>query len=224
MARLLRLAFLLVLPAIAGQAAALDQDRWVEFDYENETITYDLTTVQMIDPGRFTITSRVIDHPDVMRLKLAVLTTLRPFCAQPDGQYAAPEELFMLGKPDMPIKKIDVKTQPPRLGAKKFKDVAWWLPYRRLAIGTQEEMSFFDCEGPAVESADAEYLELRSFIVNGMPRKELYDCRHGVVGGFLHSDDPPSKAISGTVMRGAFLQAYTRLCPTVVGGVPYIPP
>jgi hypothetical protein len=35
---------------------------------------YDLTTVQMLDPGRFTVISNTQDQPDVIRLKLAVLS------------------------------------------------------------------------------------------------------------------------------------------------------
>jgi hypothetical protein len=34
------------------------------------------------------------------------------------------------------------------------KHVNWGLRYRRLAIGSEEQPSFFDCEGPNVESKD----------------------------------------------------------------------
>ena len=105
-------AYLLMLLTFSGQTPALGQSRWVELDYNDETITYDLTTVQMLDPGRFTIISKNQNHPDVIGLRLAVLTTLKSYCGHPDGEYAPPPELFTLGPPDMPIQKIKVKTQP----------------------------------------------------------------------------------------------------------------
>jgi hypothetical protein len=59
--------------------------------------------------------------------------------------------------------------------------------------------------------------------MNGIASKELYDCRHGIMGVFLNTDDPPSKAITGTNIEGAYLSAYLRLCPAIVGGLPYMP-
>ena len=113
-----RYAILLVLLVIAGQASASAQSRWVEIDYNDRTTTYDLTTVYMIEPGKFTILERTVDHSDVMRFSLAVLASLRSYCTRPDGRYPAQESLFMLGKPDMPIEEIEVKTKPPALGTK----------------------------------------------------------------------------------------------------------
>src|SRR5260370_18215306 len=150
------------------QATALGDTRWVELDYGARTITYDLTTVQMIAPGKFTIISTTVDHPDVMKLNLAVLDTLRSYCNQPDGKYAPPVELFLLGKPDMPVEKIEVETKPASRG-KNFKNVSWRPPYRKLALN----LRFFDCEGSAVESADEEYAWMRFRIMNGLPAKEM---------------------------------------------------
>ena len=73
-----------------------------------------------------------------------------------------------------------------------------------LQNGPQEDMGFFDCKGPAVESIDKEYDGLKSSIMNGIASKELYDCRHGIMGLFLRTDDPPSKAITGTNIKGAY--------------------
>jgi hypothetical protein len=183
-----------------------------------------LTTVQFVDPGRFTIVSNAQDHPDVIRLNLVVLETLKSYCSRPDGEYVPPPELFALGPADMPVKKIEVKT---RSGNPPFKNVVWRLPYRRLALdypnGPQEADGFFDCTGPAVESIEKEYNELRDLIMNGTRRKELYDCRHGIMGVFANVDDPPSRAIANTNIPGGFLEAYLRLCPTIVGGLPYMP-
>jgi hypothetical protein len=222
--RIVWLGHILLLLTSAGQTVAFAQSRWVEFDYDDRTITYDLTTVQLLDPGRFTIISNSQDHPDVIRLELAVLATLKSYCSKPDGEYAPPPELFTLGNPDMPIEKIQVKTQP---GRKPFKNAVWYLPYRRLALnypnGPQEKTSFFDCEGPAVDSINKEYDGLKSYIMNGIASKELYDCRHGIMGLFLNADDPPSKAITGTNIKGAYLAAYLRLCVAIVGSLPYMP-
>jgi hypothetical protein len=97
----------------------------------------------------------------------------------------------------------------------------------RLAVnlrnGPEEDMAFFDCKGPAAESVDKEYDEFRSIIMNGSASKVLYDCRHGIMGFFLHPDDPPSKAITIPGIGGAYLSAYLRLCPAIVGGMSYMP-
>jgi hypothetical protein len=222
--RLVPSACLSALLALAGQTSTLGQNRWIELDFSEMTVTYDLTTVQMLDPGRFTIRSNTQDHPDVIRLRLAALTTLKSYCGRPDGEYAPPSELFTLGPPDMPVEHIKVETQP---GHTPFKNVVWGLPYLRLAVnlknGPEEDMAFFDCKGPAVESPDKEYDEFRSIIMNGSASKVLYDCRHGIMGFFLNPDDPPSKAITIPGIGGAYLSAYLRLCPAIVGGMPYMP-
>jgi hypothetical protein len=222
--RVVRLTHICVLLTSAGYAAAFGQSRWVEFEYGDSTVTYDLTTVQLLDPGRFTIINNSQDHPDVIRLKLTALRILKSYCGRPDGKYAPPPELFTLGPPDMTVEKIEVKTQP---GSKPFKNAMWRLPYRRLAFnfpdGPQENISFFDCEGPRVESVDKEYAGISSIIMNGIASKELYDCRHGIMGYFADTDDPPLKAITGVNITGAHLDVYVRLCATIVGGLPYMP-
>ena len=69
-------------------------------------MTVDLNTVQIIQPGRFTVIETTIDNPDMMRFELKVLAVLRTYCARAAGQYAAPADLLMLGPPDMPVKKL----------------------------------------------------------------------------------------------------------------------
>jgi hypothetical protein len=85
---------LLALVVPAGEATALNDSRSVEFDNGVETVTYDLKTVQMLDPAKFTI---------------------------------------------------------------------WGAPYPRMAFidasGVDEDPSFFDCEGSAVESQTKEYAQ-----------------------------------------------------------------
>jgi hypothetical protein len=225
--RLVRFVFLLMLLTDLGEVTAFGEGRWFELDYDDITITYDLTTVQMIQPGKFTIISTTIYHPDVMKFKLVVLDTLRSYCRLPDGKYDPPVKLFTLGKPDMPVEKIEIETkQTDNGGSKKFKHVIWRMPYRKLArngqTGLEEDIGFFTCEGPAVKSADEDYEEMRSVTMNGTSMKEMYDCKHGVMGTFIHTDDPLSKVIAGTNIRGAFLKAYLGLCRAVTGEAPYI--
>jgi hypothetical protein len=50
--------------------ASDETDRFVEFSHHGETTTYDLATVQMLQPGRFTIFSTSIDDPDVIKFEL----------------------------------------------------------------------------------------------------------------------------------------------------------
>jgi hypothetical protein len=62
-------------PLLADQ-----NERFVEFpEPTGKTRTYDLRTVQIIQPGRFTIVSTSIDDADVMKLELKVLDTLRSY-------------------------------------------------------------------------------------------------------------------------------------------------
>ena len=107
-----------------------DQDRFIEFLGDNNTETYDLSTVQMIVPGRFTIISTTIDNPDVMKFELTVLGTLQGYCMRPDGKYPAPTKLLALGPADMPVKTINVENN------KKYqtRTVDWDYPYKRLRL------------------------------------------------------------------------------------------
>jgi hypothetical protein len=60
--------------------------------------------------------------------------------------------------------------------------------------------------------------------MNGASQKEMYDCKHGVVGLFLDIDDPPSKVIASTDVNYHFLRAYLNLCWKVTGEWPYYMP
>jgi hypothetical protein len=219
-----RIAQILILFIFLSDDVAFGQSRWIELELEDGKITYDLTTVQLLDPGRFTILSKNQENADVIQLDLKILETLKSYCDRPDGNYVPPKEVFVMGPPDMDIKKILVKTSP---GVKPFKNVTWSIPYRRLALNVgselREKFSFFDCMGPSVDSIDKEFQTMRYIIMNGIEARELYDCRHGIMGRFLNKDDPPSKAITTTNIRGVYLAAYIRLCIAVVGGIPYQP-
>jgi hypothetical protein len=134
--------------------AAQDNKRFVEFQERGLTQTYDLSTVQMLQPGRFTIVSTQIDDADVMKLELKVLDTLRTYCKEPDGKYPAPTDLFALGPPDLPIATIDVQSYSSGL-----KYAFWYYPYDRLAGHlvngrvVQKEMDLQCKDGLAVERA-----------------------------------------------------------------------
>ena len=95
---------------VSTHLVADDQDRFVEIPGDHSTRTYDLSSVQTILPGRFTIVSTTIDSPDVMKLELKALATLQTYCSRPDGQYPPPADLFTLGPPEMPVKSIEVET------------------------------------------------------------------------------------------------------------------
>src|SRR3974377_1519425 len=76
-------------PSLADQ-----NERFVEVSeccLPGKTRIYDLQTVHMIQPGRFTILRTQIDEGDLMTLELKVLDTLRrDYCKRPDGKYPPP--------------------------------------------------------------------------------------------------------------------------------------
>ncbi len=109
-------------------------DRFVEFQEDNDTVTYDLKTVTMITPGRFTIIETTIDHVDVMKFELTVLGTLRNYCTRAVGNYPAPSDVLTLGPPDMPVYSIKVESPQLKRAGKSYPNkVASWK-YRLLGI------------------------------------------------------------------------------------------
>ena len=60
-------------PSWAGN----QEKRFLEFPGDESTTTYDLNTVQVIQPGKFTITGTTINNPDVMKFEMEALHTLR---------------------------------------------------------------------------------------------------------------------------------------------------
>jgi hypothetical protein len=189
-------------------------DRFVEFPSDTETHTYDLSTVQMIQPGRLTIVETTIDNPDVMKFELTALETLRTYCARPDGKYKAPADLLTLGPPDIPVKNIEVDSGPTT------KTVLWFYPYKRLErfVG---RMFCRDSLDP--QKAETQlYFERRAEIANGSQGKMLFDCRRGLMGFFLHDDDDPSKVLTQLVSadtNGAMY--YSGVCRAALHETPY---
>jgi hypothetical protein len=220
-----------VLFVASGPSLAGEQDnRFVEFPNAGTTVTFDLNTVHMILPGKFTIISTTIDNPDVMKLKLKVLNTLRTYCGRPDGKYPAPEDVFTLGPPDMPVQSFEVESKQTNLAGSTYpsKMVSWSYPYLKLALKfqghpEQQEVAFLMCRQGGKTEAEL-YSEHRTSIMNGIRFKELFDCKRGLTGSFLNEDDDPAKAISGFVRSGTYeAQYYLGVCYRVTHELPYDP-
>jgi hypothetical protein len=183
---------------IACCPSLADQDgRFVEFpELPAKTRIYDLHTVQMIQPGRFTILSTSIDDADVMRFELKALYTLRSYCKRPDESYPPPTDLFTLGPPDLPIKSIEVRSSQTKLG--QFKSATWHYPYKRLAIEDRDgtfvqDEAYFYCKDAVHQKDEGElYLKQRTSITNGSQTKELFDCKRGLRGNFVTLDEEPA--------------------------------
>jgi hypothetical protein len=199
----------------------------VEFHDDVETLSFDLSTVRFIQPGRFTVTGTTIDNPDVMQLELRALDTLRTFCARPDGKYAAPAGIFALGPPDMPVRRIGLQTSPPNRSGLTNKSVFWHYPYRRLAstaMGKLEErFVYFSCWSES-ETEPQMYRRQRARITNGSQAQQLFDCRRGLTGLLLQEDDDPSETVTTVVSPHTFEEArYLRICHAVMHETPYMP-
>jgi hypothetical protein len=208
----------------AQRMAATAQDRFIEFPGENYTTTYDLSTVRILQPGRFLIISTTIDNPDVMKLKLQGLATLQTYCARPDGQYPAPADLLTLGPPDMAVKSIKVESHKTY----QTRTVEWDYPYKRLALKTQggevERFNVLHCKSPKESEADVTKLNLeqRSSITNGYQSKYVFDCKRGMMSVPLFGDDDPAKALMFTA-QGGFFRDYVTVCHKVTHETPYLP-
>lgn len=167
-------------------------NRFIEISNETSTETYDLNTVQMISPGKFTIISTTINHLDVMKFRLGVYFTLKDYCERPAGEYDPPAELFTLGDTDMPIKKIEVR---PHL--ETWSLVKWSLPYKRFAaqfpdiVVPYEELLY--C-GKSDGERSRHFLEAINKIMNGSRSKKLFDCKRGILGYFDSEKDDPQNA------------------------------
>jgi len=169
--------------------------------------------VQIIQPGRFSIIYTQIDNPDVMKFELKVLTTLKSYCARPDGKYPPPADIFTLGPPDMPVENIAVQSPAD-------KNAYWLYPYKRLEGGAQ----VLTCRAKP-KTEEQWFMEQRANITNGFQWKKLVDCRRGLMGTFYSSDDDdPSKVIVGVIRPGTVGEdEYLRICLAVMHERPYLP-
>jgi hypothetical protein len=199
-----------------------EQDRrFLEFPNDKATTTFDLSTVQVIQPGRFSIIATTIDNPDVIRLRLKALDTLQTYCSRPYGEYPFPADLLTLGPADMPIKRIEVRKYSDFTG----KLVMWYYPYKRLAMSTSSEseegIDSVDCFADS-KAQNQWFRDRLAVITNGSHMTEVFDCRRGLMGVMSAAD--PSKAITGTVKPGTFGEDYyLRVCATVMHEKPYLP-
>jgi hypothetical protein len=190
------------------------QKRFLEFPSGNDTTTFDLNTVQIIQPGRFTIISTALDDPDVMKFRLKAIEIMRSHCARPGGKYPAPPDVLTLGPPDMSVEDIEVIAQ----NQSSLKHVKWSFPYKRFASGSQQGLELFVCE------RQSEYSEVRRIILNGIRMKRLFDCKRGLLGVFVREDDDPTKAITGSVPIGSrAFEYYLSACQAVTHEAPYVP-
>ena len=140
------------------------------------TEIFDLASVQMIAPGRFTIQNISLDDVDVMKFKLGVLSAQRELCERAaPGKYRPREDVFRLGSPDLPVSDFEVTQNSPGV-----KIVQWSYPYKRLASGeSSQSIGFLKC-GKAED-----FLDAMKSITNGSRTKYLYDCKRGLGGPFF---------------------------------------
>jgi hypothetical protein len=192
LASLLIFLFALVVcwPSLADQ-----NERFVEVSeccLPGKTRIYDLQTVHMIQPGRFTILSTEIDDGDLMSLELKVLDTLRVYCKRPDGKYPPPTNLFTLGEPDLPIASIEIESKSGINNGIKYdwKKASWKYPYKKFAIEDQKYGEFSPARGFLVcKNRDRDEWELfreqRKSITDGQRNKEVFDCKRAPSGAIL---------------------------------------
>jgi hypothetical protein len=219
------LLFLACSPSLAAQDEA-----FVEIPFgRGETKIYDLRTVRVIQPGRFTIVSTWIDDADRMKLELKVLDTLRIYCKRPDGKYPAPNDLFVLGPPDMPIQDIEVKTRSFKDHQNKDhqdKEASWHYPYERFAWGPEaQDWHHLEC---TFDGRDRQlYRYKQKQITDGTRWQELFDCKRGLTGNLqlLSDEEFPAKSISlePVVPQSNGELLYRTICLRVTHEEPYLP-
>jgi len=196
-----------VLPALS----VAQEDRFVVSPDANSVTTFDLNTVQIVQPGRFSIVQTETYQPDVMAFALNAQDILGKFCAQPDGKYPPPRGLLSLGPPDMPVQNIEVMRD----------SVVWQYPYRRLAYRDEQKLHFLICRGEGKTQAQW-FLEQRAEITNGKRMKYLFDCTRGMSGHFFPGSDDPAKAMMSFVKPDTMGEAYyERVCLAVTKKMPY---
>jgi hypothetical protein len=196
-----------------------DKDgRFLEFQLENGTQTYDLSTAQMIQPSRFTIVSTTIDNPDVMRFELGALDTLRNYCARVDGKYPVPANVFTLGPPDMPVQNIDVASNPTN----SDKRILWSYPYKRLTVhDLGQTITVLSCNLASKKEDLSYFWKAKAMITDGTRQKSLFDCKRGLMGFYLYDKED---ALTDFVLKGTqAFEEYRSVCRAVTHEAPYLP-
>ena len=186
---------------------------FVEFSHGSKITTFDLNTVHMIEPNRFSINSTTIDNPDVVQYKLKVLDALRPYCSRPPGTYPVPAVMPTLGNADLPLENVQVIS--PITG----KQLYWPLPYAKKEGGGG---LIIDCQAGS-KTEDSLYLENRNRIINGESDQYQFDCSRGMwltlpmgleIAKFPLFTVPPNTGVE---------VLYMRICQAVMHQTPYQP-
>ena len=211
------------------ESLAADQDeRFVEIPFgRGQSKIYDLRTVRVIQPGRFTIVSTWIDDADRMNLELKVLDTLRIYCKRPDGKYPAPNDLFTLGPPDLPIKDIEVETKSYK--GHQEKTASWHYPYERFAEHWRGEVNQdrgeLTCKSDGRDEWEL-YRERQKDITDGSQWQSLFDCKRGLGGETLFFGERlPANLITLRPVQpqSGGQRLYRGICPRVTHETPYSP-
>jgi hypothetical protein len=175
-------------------ASSADQkDRFFEFQFgPGKNRVYDFQTVQVIQPGGFTIVSTLIDNGDLMTFELKALDSLRDYCKRSDGNYPPPSELFIFGQPDLPIVNIEIKTVTVTEGNYQHKTASWSYPYKRFAIEDRggdysPARGYLVCKDGRRDESEL-FREQRKRITNGERNKEMFDCKRGLWGDLASED------------------------------------
>jgi hypothetical protein len=185
--------------------------RFIEFDLGNHTDAFDLQTVKELQPGRFSIEAVSMRHPDLIRLELQALRTTSRYCSNPVGNYPAPGELFVLGKPDLPTPEIQVKNN--RMGEKV---IQWDYPYSRfIEAGGRPRRMVFRCWNKT------ELEEQNRLIADGLHIKQGFDCRRAL--GNWYFPDIPDQGFSEIRENTIEADEYVRVCTAVYHQKPHDP-
>jgi hypothetical protein len=223
----------LILLVICCPSLADQNERFVEVSeccLPGKTRIYDLQTVHMIQPGRFTILSTEIDDGDLMSLELKVLDTLRrSYCKRPDGKYPPPTELFTLGEPDLPIASIEIESKSGINNGIKYdwKKASWKYPNKKFAIEDQRYGEFSPVEGFLVcKDRDRDEWELfreqQKSITDGQRNKEVFDCKRALWGYLGLVDIDPARINVDKVRPHTLGDAlYRKVCQKVTHQTPY---
>jgi hypothetical protein len=182
-------------------------------------LIFDLNTVKIIEPGRFSIIESKIDDPDRMVFRLKTLIALRPYCERPHGQYPAPANLLALGEPNMPIRAIEVKSGP--FGDTILKMVSWTYPYRQL--GPTPASVHCKSSNPNRTDADLIVADVAQ-VANGIQSRVIYDCKHALWAVLANDEEDPASAKTAPVQKGTqTFTNYMSICSTVMHEKPYVP-
>lgn len=211
---------LVLASAIIGALAvpATANERFIEIGDDTSTTTFDLSTVNVIQPGKFSVIYMTTDNPDVIRLRLAIIDDLKSACSKPFGEYDISMKVIDIKKPDMPVEKIRVYDLS---GAKVTRWSKPYLEYSFIKDGKVKQADeFFPC-GTKRQKLDDYYMETRSSIMGGIREKIMFDCRRGLMGVYPRENDTSPLLL--TEIRGAYVTYYKKVCPKVTGEPPYLP-